>query len=128
MVGEAGLQTVDTPQVPVGCFVTVGTQFNQILDKVLKMGQEGGYGLGPTVVELETDDLVLNARAHGIGSDTLSELGDELRVEHLGISRVLGNFSTVLANKNRSRGFKQSTGQDGKDKGLGGFKHGLLGL
>ena len=42
MVGEAGLQTVDTPQVPVGCFVTVGTQFNQILDKVLEMGQEGG--------------------------------------------------------------------------------------
>ena len=87
MVGEAGLQTVDTPQVPVGCFVTVGTQFNQILDKVLEMGQEGGYGLGPTVVELETKDLVLNGRAHGIGNDSLSELGDELRVEHLGISR-----------------------------------------
>ena len=54
MVGEAGLQTIDTPQVPVGRFVIVGTQFNQILDKVLEMGQEGGYGLGPTVVELET--------------------------------------------------------------------------
>ena len=99
MVGEAGLQTVDTPQVPVGRFVIVGTQFNQILDKVLEMGQEGRYGLGPTVVELETKDLVLNGRAHGIGNDSLSELGDELRVEHLGISRVLGNFSTVLAKR-----------------------------